>query len=416
MAFSGAKTRVWDRNTPDDGILFNVEFDNIYSDLNDLNDRSLPGYDDTGTPSDFDILLFDTGSSKYKRSDLRDVEILTSRELLRQSILNPNGLINQRAKVSPNFVDDTYYVDFWNLLKENAALTNGIVKHSVSDDAIQISVIDAVLTTRFGIIEFLESELSVQYGTKKASISFLVKANNVNIPNIRAAVLAWNSTPDTLTSDVVLVWADTPSLVPNWTFENTPSNISVSTGFTPVVIEEINIDTANLANLALFIWVPDQVNDTVLSIKECQMNIGTKVLKFGKRTKSIEQLMARRWYQTTYKEGVEAGTPTLEGAVLFTTHDGGVTSFAYRDTRFTESMRITPSGFPAIRLFGLAGTQDTVSNDLNTLVANEKTISSGSVIGQPTEKGFLSEFSIAPAAPTGTNGIRAFHYDADASL
>ena len=29
MAFSGVKTRVWDRNTPDDGILFTVEYDNI---------------------------------------------------------------------------------------------------------------------------------------------------------------------------------------------------------------------------------------------------------------------------------------------------------------------------------------------------------------------------------------------------
>jgi len=178
MAFSGIKTRVWDRNTADDGTLFEAEFINIYSDLNDLNDRSLPGYDDTGTPTDFDIPLFNTTSSKYERTDLRDVAIISTRGFLTQSINNPNGLINQRLAASPDFVDDKYYNDFWTLLKENASLVSGIMQYSVSEDAIQVSVIDAVLTTRFGIIQFLESEISVAYDSDKASISFLVKANN----------------------------------------------------------------------------------------------------------------------------------------------------------------------------------------------------------------------------------------------
>ena len=143
-----------------------------------------------------------------------------------------------------------------------------------------------------------------------------------------------------------------------------------------------------------------------------QLNVGVEALTFGLRHPLIEQLFALRNYHTTYKEGVEAGTATTEGPVLFSTFDGGLTSFAYRDTRFAFPMRIAP----VLRFFGLAGTLNTVSNDLNTATANEKTVSSGQVTGVPTEKGFLSEFSLSVAAPTGTNGIRAFHYDAEAPL
>lgn len=405
MAFSGVKTRVWDRNTPDDGILFNIEYDNVYADLNDLNDRSLPGYDDTGTPSDFDIILFDTASSKYKRTDLRNVDILTSRELLRQSIHNPNGLIDQRLRT--DFVDDVYYNDFWTLLKENASLTNGTMKYSVSDDAIQISIIDAALTTRLGIIQFLESELSVQYFSGKASISFLVKANNANISNIRAAVVAWDSAADVLVSDVVNVWAATPSLVANWFFENVPASASVTTGFTKVTIENISIDQANMNNLALFIWVPDQVNDVVLSIKECQMNVGTKVLKFGKRSKVIEKLVSKDWYRKSYKEADAEGSATVDSCISLATDNfanNGAVSFSVQ----FERMRAVPN----YRVFGLAGTEGSVSDTLSILVGNERTVNSGGVFLGAGDSGFVSNFGVAGASNPG----RFYHYTADASL
>lgn len=405
MAFSGTKTRVWDRNTPDDGILFNIEFDNVYSDLNDLNDRALPGYDDTGTPSDFDIILFDTASSKYKRTDLRNVDIITSTELLRQSILNPNGLIDQRLRT--DFVDDVYYNDFWKLLKENASLTNGTMKYSVSDDAIQISIIDAVLTTRLGIIEFLESELAVRYLGGKGSISFLVKANNVNISNIRAAVLAWDGAADTLVSDVVSVWAATPTLATNWFFENTPASASVTTGFTKVTIENIDIDQANLNNLALFIWVPDQVNDTVLSIKECQMNVGNKVLKFGKRAKSIEYFAAKRWYRKSYKEDEGEGTATIAQPIALLTEDF-INNASTTEWEQFERMR----AIPVPRVFGLAGTEDTVSEALTTDVGDENSINSGSVFRELGDSGFVIGFGVAGAG----SPRRFFHYSLDASL
>ncbi len=412
MAFETDPSRVWDRNTPNDGVLINTEVLRQYANDNDLNDRSLPGYDDAGTPTNFDILLWNIAAGQYKRTDINAIDLFSRKDFLRQSILNPSGRINQRAKASPNLIDDTYFNDHWTLLKENASVTDGIVEYSASDDAIKVQINEPTLTTRFGLIHFIENRVAAQYVGQKASLSFQVRSNNSNIANIRAAVLSWDSVADVITSDVVDVWGAAPTLVTNWTFENTAVNQSVTTGFTTITIPDIDIDTANTTNLALFIWVPDLVNNTNLFIKDVQLNLGVEALTFGARHPLIEQLFALRYYQTTYKEGVEAGTATTEGPVLFSTHDGDVASFAYRDTRFQFPMRTTP----VIRFFGLGGTQSTVSNDLNVATANEKSVNSGTVLGQPTEKGFLSEFSITPGAPTGTNGIRAFHYDADTAL
>jgi len=405
MAFNGTPTLVWDRNTPNDGVLINNEVLRQYANDNDLNDRSLPGYDNTGTPTDFDIILFDTGASKYKRTDIRNISILTNRDLLRQSISNSNGLINQRLRA--DFVDDVYYNDFWNLVKENASLTNATMNYSTSDDAIQISIVDAVLTSRFGIVQPLESELSVQYFGGKASISFLVKANNANISNIRAAVIAWDSTADAITSDVVDVWAATPTLATNWFFENTAVNKAVTTGFTKVTIEDISIDQANMKNLALFIWVPDQVNDVVLSIKECQMNFGSKVLAFGKKGKAIEYFSAKNWYRKSYREQDAEGSASADQAISIATDDftnnGPVTFFVQ-----FERMRASPN----YRVFGLAGTEDRVSDFLGTSPANERNINSGDVFVNPGDSGFVSAFGLAGASGAG----RFYHYTADASL
>ena len=412
MAFNGTPTQVWDRNTPNDGILINNEVLRQYANDNDLDARALPGYDDAGTPTNFDILLWNIAAGQYKRTDINAIDLFSRKDFLRQSILNPSGRINQRAKASPNLVDDTYFNDHWTLLKENASVTDGIVEYSPSDDAIKVQINEPTLTTRFGLIHFIENSVAAQYAGQKASLSFQVRSNNSNIANIRAAVLSWDSVADVLTSDVVDVWGAAPTLVTNWTFENTAINQSVTTGFTTITIPDIDIDTANTTNLALFIWVPDLVNNTNLFIKDVQLNLGVEALTFGARHPLIEQLFALRFYQTTYREGVEAGTATLEGGLIFNTVDGTVGNVAVQSRDFTLPMRITP----VIRTFGLGGTQNTVSNERTTATANEKSVNNGLVTGQGTEKGFLSDFDISPAAPVGSAGTRAFHYDADAAL
>jgi len=46
--------------------------------------------------------------------------------------------------------------------------------------------------------------------------------------------LAWDSTPDTVTSDVVSAWGTedtTPTFATNWTAENTAANLGVTTSW-----------------------------------------------------------------------------------------------------------------------------------------------------------------------------------------
>ena len=63
-----------------------------------------------------------------------------------------------------------------------------------------------------------------------------MKASAVDkLDSVKAAVISWSSTADTVTSDVVSAWGNEgtrPTLATNWTYENT--NADANTGnFTP---------------------------------------------------------------------------------------------------------------------------------------------------------------------------------------
>jgi hypothetical protein len=57
-----------------------------------------------------------------------------------------------------------------------------------------------------------------------------------------------------------------PTLAVNWTYENTPSNLALTTSYQEFKIENVAIDTASAKNVGVFIWTDDTnatVNDIV---------------------------------------------------------------------------------------------------------------------------------------------------------
>lgn len=94
----------------------------------------------------------------------------------------------------------------------------------------------------------------------KASCQFKVEVTGTSISNIRAYLLAWNSTADVITSDVIATWGtpgNDPTFAANWTAENTPSNIPVTTSLQTVKIENISVNTSGVTNIGLLIIVDD---------------------------------------------------------------------------------------------------------------------------------------------------------------
>lgn len=198
--------------------------------------------------------------------------------------------------------DDTYLIDGAILLSDG----NDIVDVSrvadndfVSGWKIRLDVETA--NKRFGIL--LPVENADIQGIRKAgaaSLQFKVKRTGTSMGNVRALLLAWNSTADAITSDVISAWGtagNDPTLATNWTKENNGSNLAISTTIATKEIENIVVDTSGVTNLAVLIMVDDtdaSIGD-FLEIGDIKLETGASCTDYV--NDSIEDVVSRchRW-------------------------------------------------------------------------------------------------------------------------
>ena len=185
-------------------------------------------------------------------------------------IINGDSVIDQRA-VSTAINDDTYAWDRWVILSDG----NGVVTPSQESSDLPFGARSAgkltvaIANKKFGILQIVEGKNSKSIISSIASLSASAKSSGIS--NMRVAILSWDSTEDSVTSDVVSAWnaaGTDPTLVANWTYENVPANIGLSaswnSGFDAL---NVSIDTASTKQVAVFMWVDDtdaSVSDTLL--------------------------------------------------------------------------------------------------------------------------------------------------------
>lgn len=114
---------------------------------------------------------------------------------------------------------------------------------------------------RFGILLPVQNlDIQTVRHSQKASLQFKVKCTGTSMSNVRAYLLSWSGTSDTITSDVISAWGSAgadPTFVANWTAENVASNLAITTTIATKKIENITVDTASVTNLAVLIIVDD---------------------------------------------------------------------------------------------------------------------------------------------------------------
>lgn len=230
--------------------------------------------------------------------------------LARQAIINGNFDIWQRgtaftAASTPANSDDTYLPDRWILLSDGNDIVDVSRESTVIPSTGSLYSLKAEVETankKFGFLTILESADAKKLAGKTVSLSFQARTTvSKVIENLRAAVISWSSTADTVTSDVVSSWGaegTNPTLAANWTYENTPANIAITTDFATYKVEGIAIDTANTANIGVFIWVDDTdaAVDDLLYLSQVQLCIGDIALPFEPKSYAEEFLMCCRYY------------------------------------------------------------------------------------------------------------------------
>ena len=275
-----------------------------------------------------------------------------------------NGIINGDLSVAQRGTsftstggannDDTYTLDRWYILSDgNDAIDVTQETSTVPTNQKYAIALDVeTINKKFGIAQIIESANCVGLTGGNATLSFKAKVSSTTkLDNVKAAIVAWSGTADTITSDIISAWGaegTNPTLIANATYENTPANLSVTTSYATYSLTA-NIDTASTKNIIVFIW--SDVTDTTLGdflyITDVQLETGAVVTSFDRRPIGIELALCQRYFlssTTTATLNVSGSTanvsyvanfpvtmraaPTIVGVTASFTTTDNFTSFA----------------------------------------------------------------------------------------
>ena len=351
----------------------------------------------TGTVSVTDVLDEDTMSSDsaVKLATQQSIKAYVDSQTSGKSQFYRNILINggfdiwqRQITFTPN--DDVYTADRWNALTE----TNGAWTIARDTDVpaalgfkYSAKFTNVTLNNQVAIVQFIENVDSMKLDDQAVSLSFYAKTNSTEIANLRAAVLSWSSTADAVTSDVIDTWASDgtdPTFAANWTKENTPANLALTSSWQRFTIENITIDTASMANIAVVIWLDDgtiAANDDFY-ITGVQLNQGATALTWNPKGFSEELTACKRFYEHNYPYGTFPASSGGANAINYMGTVGG--SQAHGDKYEVEKrVDVTPT------IYSTAGTSGNVTRAFVGDVA-----ASADASGSNTKRFFISHTAV----------------------
>lgn len=225
----------------------------------------------------------------------------------KNAVTNGDFAVAQRgtsftSTTTPANNDDTYLLDQWTLLSAG----NDIVDVSRSTSVVPTGGLYSILldvetaNQKFGIIHFIEQKNCKGFIGETCTLSFQARyATGATVQTMRAVILAWSGTADSVTSDVVSVWGASgtnPTLVANWTAENTAADLTLTTAFQTFSVTAA-IDTASATNIAVFLYY-NNANGTVgdfIYITDVQLEAGGVATEFDYRDIQEEEKRCYRY-------------------------------------------------------------------------------------------------------------------------
>jgi hypothetical protein len=256
----------------------------------------------------------------------------------RNAIINGDFAIAQRATsfVASANDNDAYTLDRWYILSDGNDAIDVTRETSVvpANQKYAIALDVETANKKFGIAQIIESDNCVGLTGGTVTLSFKAKVSaTTKLDNVKAAVVAWSGTADTVTSDIISAWGaegTNPTLIANATYENTPANLSVTTSYATYSLTA-NIDTASTTNIIVFIWsdVTDTTAGDFLYVTDVQLEPGSVATPFEQRPIGTELALCQRYYSVI--ERVAIGAYGLAGGGLFIT------------LTFPVTMRATPT-------------------------------------------------------------------------
>ena len=278
-------------------------------------------------------------------------------------IINGNFAVNQRtddqsetasytAASTPANSDDTYLFDRWKLLSEVDDVVdlhsygrtlghrdfgaNSAPAWMPSETSFAMAMDVQTADKKFGQAQFIESMNCNDLRGQTCTLSWKARVRTTQTStSIKAAVIGWFGTSDTITSDIISAWnseGTDPTLVANAEYLNAPSNVLLS-GTMKTYSLKVNVPTG-IKNVIVFIWndmsdgdVGTTAGDYVF-LSDVQLERGEfENPRFQNETYDISERKCHRYY---YK--------------AIGTHYGQVYgSSGFVNTRMSHPMRVVPS-------------------------------------------------------------------------
>jgi hypothetical protein len=224
---------------------------------------------------------------------------------MRNRIINGNFAIGQRGTTFASSANnnDAYTLDRWYILSDGNDAIDITRETSVvpTNQKYAIALDVETANKKFGIAQIIESDNCVGLTGGTVTLSFKAKVSSTTkLDNVKAAIVAWSGTADTVTSDIISAWGaegTNPTLIANATYENTPANLNVTTSYASYSLSA-NIDTASTNNIIVFIWsdVTDTTAGDFLYITDVQLEPGTVATPFERRSYGQELALCQRYY------------------------------------------------------------------------------------------------------------------------
>ena len=279
------------------------------------------------------------------------------------SSLNKNYLINGGFAVAQRGTsftstggannDDSYTLDRWYILSD----TNDVIDVTQetttvpTDGKFAIALDVETVNKKFGIATIIESRDVIGLVGNTVTFSFKAKVSaTTKLDNVKAAIVAWSGTADTVTSDIISAWGaegTNPTLIANATYENTPANLNLTTSYATYSITA-PVDTASTKNLILFIW--SDVTDTTLGdflyVAESKLELGSTATAFEYAGGTFQGELAacQRYYTKSYPQGTAPATgSSTNGSEIFMALVALSTANLRQQSRFKQTMRIAPT-------------------------------------------------------------------------
>jgi len=327
----------------------------------------------------------------------------------RNRIYNGEFGIAQRATsfVSGANDDDSYNLDRWYVLSDGNDAVD-ITQTTTEVPSSQLTAIALDVETankKFGIAQIIEQKNCIGLIGGNVTLSFKAKVSSTaKLDNVKAAIVAWSGTADTVTSDIISAWeaeGTNPTLIADATFENTPANLSVTTSYATYTLSA-NVDTASTKNLIVFIWsdVTDTTAGDFLYLTDVQLEAGSTATDFERRPFGTELALCQRYFWKSFDQSVAP-------AQNVGSNNGALQSFGpATNVSFTafQQLPVTMRAAPTVTTFS----PDNASSDF-TIQAGSRPTASIQNIG-------TNGFGVRGTGSVATGGAYAIHATASAEL